>query len=63
MSLDDAIHHLLTAFIGSSDEVLRLRAEVVRLRAALLAIRQQAYLLGMSAEDWPIVDIEAAIPS
>jgi hypothetical protein len=36
-------------------------AEIARLRAALLAIREQGYVCGLEADDWPVCDCEWAL--
>jgi hypothetical protein len=36
-------------------------AEIERLRAALSAIREQGYVLGLEAGDWPVADCEKVL--
>jgi len=36
-------------------------AEIARLRAVLLAIRERGYVLGLGAADWPVKDCEDAL--
>jgi hypothetical protein len=55
---NEALRHDNAALIEAASDEATL-AE--KLRAALLVIRKQCFILGLGAEDWPVKDAEAAL--
>ncbi len=51
----------LTAALPAPGEISQ--AQIRDMREALQKIREQGYVLGLGAEDWPVADAEAAIAS